>query len=311
MIFTEPELANILSIFDFHSSFLISTQIGNDALRLEDKQILNRFGVDWKQIGNKYPPYYRMYLWGRLSSALSNYQAAQVTYNDFKKYVERGQYLPLSKREQNELQVAKQITVGHIKLFQSRIKETASSEILREESKRIAEYERVFRKEIERGVVDRKSIQNIISEIGTNLNKWNYDWNRLVSTEMQSIYNRGRLMTLASDYGEDSFVWKQTYPLACQDCIRLHLKNGVGSEPILFKISDLIANGSNIGRKRADWKATIDPEHPHCRCDIQPYFKGQIWDMGKNSFVYSEKYEKVVERKSKIKITVGDKQFIV
>lgn len=309
MIFTPTEIQNILQIIDYHTTFVISTQIGTDVLNNNDKDILKRFGVNWQQLTTKYPPYYQMYLWGRLSGALSNYQAGQVNYSDFKKYIGKGQYIPLSRREKNELEIAKNISVGHIKLFQSRIKDSVSHDILEEDSRRRLEYEKVFKKEIERGIVDRKSIQSIISEIGNKTGKWNYDWNRLIDTECNNIFQRGRAQTLIDKYGEDTLVYKNVYPGACQECIRLYLTKGIGSQPILFKLSDLIDNGSNVGRKRKDWKATLDGIHSFCRCTLIYVPNGYEWNDETQKFEPPKEFKRKVERKSKIKIQVGDKEF--
>jgi hypothetical protein len=35
-------------------------------------------------------------------------------------------------------------------------------------------------------------------------------------------------------------------------------------------VSELIENGTNVGRARADWQPTAYPVHPNCRCDTIP-----------------------------------------
>jgi hypothetical protein len=35
----------------------------------------------------------------------------------------------------------------------------------------------------------------------------------------------------------------------------------------VFLVSDLVANGVNVGRVRAQWLPTVFPMHPKCRCD--------------------------------------------
>jgi len=307
MIFTPVQIEEILKIIEYNNSFLIATTLGVDALTNEDRVLLESFGVDPDSLYNKFPPAVRSFFWGRLSAQLTDLQAGKITYSDFTKYLQQGQYIPLSRNEKNELRIAKQKTYGHIKNIGLKTKETARGIIVEEDEKRRLEYEKVIRGEIKRGVVDRKSIQGIISGIATKLEDWKKDWGRLVETEMQDIYNRGRLRTFLEDFGEDALVYKETYEGACRHCIKLHLTAGIGSQPILYKISELIANGTNIGRKVKEWKATVGPVHPWCRCDLKHVPKGTKWNPETGRFEYPKDVKP--KRKAKVKIFVGDKEF--
>jgi hypothetical protein len=48
----------------------------------------------------------------------------------------------------------------------------------------------------------------------------------------------------------------------CKHCKRLHI--GPDGQPRIFKLSDLEANGTNVGRKASEWKAVVGTVHPHC-----------------------------------------------
>jgi len=128
---------------------------------------------------------------------------------------------------------------------------------------------------------------------------------------MQDIFNRGRAEQIKSDKGSDVLVYKEVYPKACRHCIRLYLTNGVGSQPKLFSLQELEDNGTNIGLKVNDWKPTISPCHPHCRCDLNYLPKDYVWDEEKKRFDVPKNYTPKVARTSKVKITVGDKVFEV
>ncbi len=47
----------------------------------------------------------------------------------------------------------------------------------------------------------------------------------------------------------------------CPDCRRLFLEDGA---PRVFPLSELRANGTNVGVKRANWKPVLGPVHPWC-----------------------------------------------
>jgi hypothetical protein len=168
-------------------------------------------------------------------------------------------------------------------------------------------YEAVVKDEIERGVLERKSLGSIVSELGHRTENWAHDWGRIVDTEMNNIFQQGRAEVFEKEDGPDVLVYKQVYPGACRHCISKYLTNGIGSKPKVFKLSDLIANGTNIGRKVINWLATITGLHPFCRCHLNKVPKGYVWDEEKEMFNIPKDFKRKIDRKSKIIINVGDK----
>lgn len=301
MIFTQKQIENLLEIIDLHSSMFIVTQMGGDVLSTYDKYILNKFGFDINKLIQKYPPYFQSFMFGRLTAWLKNNQSSQIAYLDFKKYLESGQYFPLTKKEQTMYNIATKRSYGHIKNLGNKRKDSLVKQISEED----------IRSEISGAIAERKSVQSIISNWGHQTGNWQRDYGRIADTEMNSIFNMGRALQFEEKYGKEVRVWKHTFPLACRHCIRLHCTNGIGSKPILKSLDEVISNGSNIGRKVSDWLFTIDSEHPFCRCLLEYFLEGMEWDEKRQMFVWPEKYERVIERKSKVIIKVGDKRFEV
>lgn len=311
MIFTIEQIQEITGIVDFHSSYLVFQVLGKESLSDFDRLMLEQNGINVGELVSKFPPYWQGYMFGRLTGQLNNYQAGQIDYNDFLKYIKTGQYIPLTSREKEEYDIAKQKSYGHIKGLGNKIKTNVNDILTEESTKRRQEYEKVIKDEIKRGVVERKSIQSVISEIGHKTGDWNRDWGRIVETEMQDIFNKGRAEQIRKDKGEGVKVYKETYPKACRFCIKLHLTNGIGSKPIIFTIPQLEANGNNIGKKQADWKAGIGVVHPNCRCNLTYIPKGYEWDDEKGGFDVPKDYKPKVERQSKVEMKVGDKTFYI
>ena len=84
--------------------------------------------------------------------------------------------------------------------------------VITEEVERSREsYEKIIGDELKRGVQDRKSINSIVSEIGHKTNEWNRDWGRIVETEMQDIFNKGRAEQIRKDKGGETLVYKEVY----------------------------------------------------------------------------------------------------
>jgi hypothetical protein len=92
---------------------------------------------------------------------------------------------------------------------------------------------------------------------------------RLAATEMQFAREEGAAHELQRGRDpKDVRVAKMPTPDACKDCVRLHLTDGKGSAPRIFKLSELQANGTNVGRNRQAWEATVGPVHPWCECAL-------------------------------------------
>ncbi len=305
MILTPTQVSEILKEVDKHTLLFIAGNVGVDTLSLLDRLLLRGFGINANKLYSEFPFYVQSFYFGRLSQLLGEKNTSQLSYKDLRDYLYEHQYQPLTQLEISTLEIAKKKTYGHIKDLGSRQKGSINEFISREE------YEKLIGDTIGEAISKRKMASSIVSEIGKKTGDWQRDLGRIAETEMQNAYNYGRLNQIIKEHGDEVWVYKQTYPGACRHCIRLHLTGGIGSKPILFRPSELVANGSNIGRKVADWKATIDSEHPWCRCEILIVFPGQVWDEDKNMFVWSEKFERKVERKSKVRVKVGSKEFLV
>lgn len=307
MIFTKQQIEEILRIMDYHYSFTIMMSLGSESLSTEDELLLNSFGINIKDYKGIFSDYDMMFYLGRLASVLNDKDLNTVKFDDFKNYFKRGQYVPLTNNEKFQLDIAKRKTYSHLKGLANKSKQYMSDLVLEKEKTLRKEYEKVIQGEIERGVVDRKSVQSIISEIGHKMEDWQRDWGRIVETEMNNVFQEGKAQNWLDKEGESTLVYKTVYPKACRHCIELYLTNGIGSKPIVFKLIDLIKNGDNLNKKVADWKAVVGSTHPFCRCDLQRLPKGYEWNEETGSFELSEKQVEGLSYKGKFTIKIGDK----
>jgi hypothetical protein len=125
-----------------------------------------------------------------------------------------------------------------------------------------------YREEVEIGIAQRDAWRAVASRMGDATADWSRDLQRVAATEMQQAHQAGVADTIRSSEGEDATVFKQPTPDACPECISLHLTGGPGSTPRLFKLSELEANGTNVGKKKKDWKAVVGTVHPWCACEL-------------------------------------------
>ena len=91
-----------------------------------------------------------------------------------------------------------------------------------------------------------------------------HNWTRIAQTELQAGHNEGRVIASVEAYGDEARVARIPESGACSACLRVFTEGG---RPRVFTVTELEANGVNVGRSRADWLPTIFPIHPNCRCD--------------------------------------------
>lgn len=306
MIFTTEQIQEILNVIEYHHLFVISTNFGTEILTDDDKKLLSLFGVKIDDLTQDNPLFNQMYYFGKLSGILRDKQVETIDYNDFFKYIKTGQYIPLSAREKFELDIAKRRTYTYLKGLKEKVKSSVESSILEQEQKL---YQSTVKEGLISGVVERKSVGAIVSDLGHKLDTFRHDWGRIVETEMNNIFLEGRAAEIEKEYGPDVLVFKSVFPGACRHCIEKYLTNGIGSQPRLFKLRDLIQNGNNIGKKVAQWIPSLQSLHPYCRCQLRVVLPGYKWNEEKKRFELPKTFERKVNRKSKIRIQVGDKHF--
>ena len=307
MIFTGQQLEEVLQIIDANIIRFSVGVLGSSILTDNDKKILTRFGIDLTKITKNFPDYERMYHFGKLSQILGNFNASRLSYDQFAQYLQKGQYLPFSPVERNMLEISKQRTYSHLKGLGNGIKRDVTNTVNNVTDATRDAYENIIKEKISRGIQDRQSLSEIVSEIGHRTGDWQRDMGRIVDTEMNNIMQEGRARVIKDRTGDDAKVYKDVYPGACRHCIRLYLTAGIGSKPKVFLLKELTANGDNVGKKVANWVPTLGAVHPWCRCTLHEYKEGYVWDEEKQTFV-PPAIDKAAPKLG-IKITVGEKVY--
>lgn len=315
MIFTPEELQRLFDIIDFRFAKIAADVLGDKVLSKQDISLLNKFAPKWKEEIKKFPPYYQSYLFGRLSGILNKKQLNSLSYKDFEGYLTKAQFTKPTQIDLAAYNISLKKTYSYLKGIGDKIKTQIASTLSNEEMQNLLKRQReeglkIVKEEISRGVLEKKSVQKVISDIGHKMNDWQHDWGRVVETEMQNIYELGAAQQIMNEHGPDAKVYKTVYGGACKFCIQFYTTNGIGSQPRIFKLADLMANGTNIGRKQKDWLPTVGPVHPFCRCIIHWLPDNYIWSDEQKMFVL-KLHKRKIERRSKVTITVGDKKFEV
>jgi len=94
---------------------------------------------------------------------------------------------------------------------------------------------------------------------------WSRDWDRIANTEMQTAFQEGVFESTVAQHGMEAGLAKIPNDDACHKCKELYLENG---KPRIMPATWWEGNGTNVGKKQAEWVATVGTLHPNCRCAI-------------------------------------------
>jgi len=106
-------------------------------------------------------------------------------------------------------------------------------------------------------------VQQVARQLAAATKDFARNWRRIAETEMQGLYNQAAARLAVHRYGKDAQVIRMPEKGACSACLRVFMRGG---EPITWSVQELMQNGTNAGLPRSQWKATLWPVHPRCRC---------------------------------------------
>lgn len=302
-MFTQKQIQSLLDIIETYHLDFIGRELGSSSLSSYELEVLKNYGIDIE----KYPELSKLdhtYVLGLLSQSLDVAQFEKLTYKDLKRFIQSDQFVPLSQYEKDVLDMIRTQSYSDIKGLGRRIANEVETGLIEEQKKRRLEYEKIIRDEAKRAVYYKESVRQLASRIGNRTDDWAKDLVRISSYIIHDAYEHGKAAGIIRSYkeGEETLVYKQVLPGACKHCISNYLEGDeIGSKPKIFTLGDLMSNGSNIGRKVAEYKPTLGPLHPHCRCEMFMVPKNSKWDPEEKRFVVQRV---LPERKSRAKITI-------
>jgi hypothetical protein len=286
MIFNRAQIQDMLLILKRYELIFIAGQIGLDFLTQYEKDILISSGIDVEKYKNKKGVIEHAFLFGILSEVIGDSRAKKMSYSQFQKFLNSGNFIPLTDEENFSLQNVKDRAYNDISGLGNRMRNSLSNSVLRNNQQQSLLVQKIIRGKAIKSIELRSGARTLASELSNLTKDWEVDWLRIAYYLTHESYNSGRAQSILKEYGADSEVYFDVYPGACKKCKELYLKDPEddNSEPIVFKLSEIIANGNNIGRKVADWLATISPTHPYCRCTINHKKDGFAWDAELRAF---------------------------
>lgn len=293
--------------------FFAGKTLGPDFLTDADKIILKQYNIDPTKV---YSPTADLvtsnFVLGILSQALGDAKVQQLSYHELTKYLVSGQHVPLNAREKATINSVKQQSLSDIRGSLGRIFIDVNRVVRGEHATARANQEEFLQEQIVEGLSARKSRQEIARELNRLTGDWKRDFRKSVAYVSHTALNEGRAALIERRYEgqpKEAKVWFQVQPDSCPKCAELYLTAGPGSEPKVFPLRELQANGTNIGRKQADWKATLGPIHVFCRCVCHEYVPGQVWQRGR--FGWPDGLRTPVSLRPKVKITLNGVEHLV
>ena len=301
MFLSPNQIAELLQIVNVYSTTFLANAVGTDILTDADKVVLRNAGFSTADINNATTNAAQAFKFGMISMALGDNASSTMTYAQFKKHLSSGRFFPLSKIEQSALQRIKYQIANETRRLTGNMQRDIERKMVVIDQGRAVHSETVLNA-AQRAIKDRQSVAQLAGELGKLTEQWNRDMGRIADYVLHEAFNEGRVSQIARGSGK---VYFDVYPGACKHCIRLYLSAGVGSEPIIFSVADIRMNGSNAGRKQNEWKATIGPVHPWCRCTATEVPNGMIWDPVTRSFTKPDpNWQRRVQRRSRVNVTI-------
>lgn len=267
MLFTTEQATELAAIVDHYHLLWAANAFGVNFLTPEDVARLSIAGIDITELPRE-GLLDEAFRFGLLSMGLDHAQNLGLNYEEFTRFLKRGGALPMTRGELAALTLIKRQAYHDIKGLGNKVGHQVGSWLIEADRRQRARLEATIRDKAADAIARRETRQWLASELGHATNDWSRDWGRISDYLMHSAFDAGRAEEIRRQHGVEAQVYKQPYDQACKHCVRLLLTAGAGSPPRLFSLNEIVGNGSNVGRKVADWKATLGPIHPWCRCTL-------------------------------------------
>lgn len=173
---------------------------------------------------------------------------------------------PLSRQERNAMAIAKQRAGDFCRGLGNKVNLNTQQVLIEADRELRIQYQTEIRDAVSRNIAARETVSRLRSDLGHATEDWSRDFRRIAVTEKHRAMSEGQVDEYREEYGPDARVAVRPTPDACQHCKRLYI--GPDGQPRVFLLSDLEANGSNYGRKAADWLPVVPPMHPNCQCQL-------------------------------------------
>lgn len=265
-VLTEKQLKEIADIIDRHVGVMVHITSGDGK---PDKELLKKLGIP----ENAPDMIKNAFVLGKIMKMMSDKELSKLSFEQLK---DRARKMSLSPVEQSSLDYARNNAARYVTGLGNKIKDQITGQINNANAQSTLEVvqREIIKDKVEQSILKQQTRSKLASELGHALDDWKRDWMRVANTETWNAKLHGEVMTIlrgeaiySNTKGGDTLVFRRPAPDACSHCKRLYLKRD-GVTPKVFKLRDLISNGTNVGKKVNEWQPIVGTTHPHCRCPI-------------------------------------------
>lgn len=265
-VLTKEQLKEIADIIERHVGVMLHITTGEGK---PDKALLKKLGIPEDapdMIKNAF-------VLGKIMKMMKDSELSKLTFDELKK---KARQISLSPVEQSSLDYARNNAGRYVTALGNKIKDNVIGQINQASAQATLEVvqRNIIKNKVEQAILQQQTRSKLASELGHSLDDWKRDWMRVANTETWNAKLHGEVMTIlrgeaiySNTSGGDTIVFRRPSPDACSHCKRLYLKKD-GVTPKTFKLRELINNGTNVGKKVADWLPIVGTTHPNCRCPI-------------------------------------------
>lgn len=160
----------------------------------------------------------------------------------------------------------------------------------------------IDRSDIADELVKESSLGKVKQRLRDTAGDANRDWQRVALTEMSNAIGVGSVDRIVSDNinkdAQDVYVYRLIVgdSLTCKHCRRFY--GDVGQPPKIYRLSTLLANGSNYGLKATEWKPVVGATHPNTRTsqimELKPGF--QVLPGGRVTYIGLDKWQDYINQ---------------
>lgn len=268
MALTPSQIRQIKKVIEEHMSVIMELTIGDMKVSPET---LKKIGVP-KSVSNLITDSYK---YGKLTTVM-NKNLSKMSPQEVNDMLKK---LKVSSRQQKSMEYLKAKTQLSIDNLTQRMTSAVITSALQNQLDMYQAIGQVVPEAVKKNT-DR---YKVVQQLRDLTQDWERDWHRVAHSEMWDAKVQGEANAIMdnespiSKKGKDTMVFKRPAPNACNKCKQLYLEAD-GITPKLFKITELQANGSNYGKKQADWKPTLGILHPNCMCPLSVMPDGYKFD---------------------------------
>ena len=258
---TKRQIKLLKQIISEHMNIIMQITAGGGDGKSPSPEMLKKLGLP-KDVTDLITDSYK---YGKMSTVAGK-NLEKMPEKDAQKLINDLKLTPAQRKSVEFAQVNAQT---HLDSLQARITATTLSLAIQDQQNMYRTIKQVIPTAMANGTPRYKVIQQL-REMSKD---WERDWHRVAHTEMWNAKCTGEVQAMLdgesplTSKGADTRVFKRPGPNACIMCKKLYLEKGT-NKPKVFKLSELMANGTNYGLRQSDWKPVVGTVHPNCMCPL-------------------------------------------